>query len=196
MRARMAIKRAGLQCELREVMLKQKPDALLQASPKGTVPVLITSDCVIDESLEIMRFALVHGKADDWQLQELSHPLVQYNDGEFKHYLDRYKYFDRYPECSQSEYFAEAVKFLALLDSALIDDERAQPFLVSPQLSTIDLAVFPFVRQFAFVDKAAFDALPYVRLQLWLECLLSAEVFLSVMQKYPQWVEHREPIVF
>ena len=197
MRARMAIKQAGLSCELREVVLKTKPQAMLEASPKGTVPVLVIGNRVIDESLEIMRYALQRNNLNKGCLQEFSHPLLGANDGEFKYYLDRYKYFDRYPEFSQQDYFEKALGFLQQLEIAMVEGEKAQSFLVSDTLSVIDMAVFPFVRQFALVDKIAFDELPYERLKKWFECLLVGDEFLSVMTRYPQWsAQDADPVYF
>lgn len=186
-RARMAIKYSGIECELREVVLKNKPEAMLRASPKGTVPVLVTSDKVIDESLDVMRWALQSNNPDDWLISELEHSLVQRNDDYFKTYLDRYKYFERYPQVPQRAYFDKALVFLDELESAMVCSSNGEYYLLKPELSTVDVAIFPFVRQFAFVDKDAFDSLQVLKVQAWLELMLNAELFLSIMPKLQAW---------
>ena len=185
-RARMALHHAKLQCELREVVLKAKPGALLEASPKGTVPVLDLGDSVLDESLDIMRYALTHSNSA-WSADELAHPLVARNDDEFKPYLDRYKYFDRYPEADQQWYFDQTLSFLEALNDAMSASSEGGFFLVTSVMSALDAAIFPFVRQFAFVDKARFDALPLPALKSWFEHIIVRPEFLDVMQKYPAW---------
>ena len=182
----MALQHANVECELREVVLKHKPSALLEASPKGTVPVLDLGDSVLDESLDVMRYALEQAGAD-WSPDELAHPLIERNDGEFKQYLDRYKYFDRYPEADQQWYFDQTLPFLEALNESMIASSEGRFFLVTSVMSALDAAIFPFVRQFAFVDKARFDALPLPALKSWFEHIIVRPEFLDVMQKYPAW---------
>lgn len=188
----MAVFYCGVECELREVVLKNKPAAMLTASPKGTVPVLVDADQVIDESIDVMAWALGKSDPDAWLLHGLDHPLIQYNDGEFKFNLDRYKYFERYPEHSQSWYFNNALPFLTELESLCVADESNNYFLGNAAISVLDIAIFPFVRQFAFVDKPRFDALELPRLHAWLALLLDSEIFLKVMAKYPPWEPFQE----
>lgn len=183
----MAIKYSGIECELREVILKHKPEAMVRASPKGTVPVLILGEYVIDESIDVMRWALQNNNPDDWAISELEHLLVQRNDEYFKAYLDRYKYFERYPQASQRAYFEKALVFLDELESSMVCSSSGEYYLLDSKLSSVDLAIFPFVRQFAFVDKDAFDSLQLVKLQNWLELMLNADLFLSIMPKLPAW---------
>ncbi|MFT4635846.1 MAG: glutathione S-transferase, partial [Chitinophagales bacterium] len=171
-RARMAISYSGVECELREVVLKNKPSAMLQSSAKGTVPVLVDDGLVVDESIEVMAWALARSDPHDWLRQSLGHQLIKRNDQQFKFYLDRYKYFERYPEQSQSWYFDKALEFLSCLESRLKVDENGCPFLETPQLSVLDVAIFPFVRQFAFVDKPRFDSQCLPKLQAWLSFIL------------------------
>jgi glutathione S-transferase len=187
MRARMAINYCGIECELREVVLKNKPKAMLDASPKGTVPVLIDHAQVIDESIDVMAWALAKSDPDDWLCQPLTHSLIKRNDQEFKFYLDRYKYFERYPEQSQSWYFDKSLEFLSELESILTADKDGQFFLETAKLSVVDVAVFPFIRQFALVDKAKFDAQSLPKLQAWFELLVDSPLFLGVMQKVSVW---------
>lgn len=196
-RARLAIAYCGVECELREVVLKNKPVSMLEASPKGTVPVLIDGTKVIDESLEVMAWALEHADPDGWLEHSLEHPLITANDLQFKPKLDRYKYFDRYPEYAQSWYFDQALVFLQRLESAMIADSRGRYFLQSSKITTLDIAIFPFIRQFAFVDKVKFDSQNLPKLQSWLDYFLNYELFIKVMEKLPAWSPNQpRPILF
>ncbi len=191
MRARLAIQYAGQQVALREVVLKDKPAALLQASAKGTVPVLVLPDgSVVDESLDIMRWALGCQDPDDWLLnhniaaQQTAFALIAENDGSFKQALDRYKYADRHPQQPAEAYREQGAHFLRRLEQRLHDHE----FLTADQISIADTAIFPFVRQFAHVDKTWFDeARDYPQLQRWLHRLLESAAFNQVMTRYKAW---------
>lgn len=197
MRARMAISYSGTECELREVVLKNKPESMLRASPKGTVPVVIDGDQVIDESIEVMAWALAKADPDGWLSHSIKHPLIQRNDHEFKAYLDHYKYFDRFPEQPQSYYFDQGLEFLNHLESRLNADINGHYFLETPKLTVLDVAIFPFIRQFAMVDKAKFDAQCLPKLQAWFEFLMTSSLFLKVMQKVPAWqTDQQECILF
>jgi glutathione S-transferase len=191
-RARLALWYVGISFELREVVLKNKPQSMLDVSSKGTVPVLVLSDgTVLDESIDIMRWALAQSDPDDWSAQSLSNPLVERNDGDFKHYLDRYKYVDRYPDYPQQTYLQQACVFIAELESNLSQDTD---WLTGDTVSALDMAIFPFVRQFALVDKTIFAQLPYPNVQRWLYNLLNGELFHSVMLKYSAWQPDQPPI--
>ncbi|MFT6407027.1 MAG: glutathione S-transferase [Arenicella sp.] len=193
----MAIHYSGSACELREIVLKHKPKAMLEASPKGTVPVLIDDARVIDESIEVMAWALAKSDPDDWLAQSLEHELIQRNDQQFKFYLDRYKYFDRYPEHPQIWYFDKALGFLSDLEAILKVDKDGRYFLETSKLSALDVAIFPFVRQFAAVDRPKFDAQYLPKLHAWLAFLLNSSLFLEVMQKYVAWQpEQQQRILF
>jgi len=203
-RARMALYYSGVMCELREVVLKSKPVEMLAVSPKGTVPVLLISDDqsefeLIEESIDVIQWALDQNDPDHWLQQSCQDALIAQCDDEFKHWLDRYKYADRYPDFSMSHYFDKACSFLQSLEHNLYENNDCEGsvryFLNSNKMSVLDIAIFPFVRQFAFVDKKKFDALDLPKLQIWLECLLTSQVFLSVMQKYPMWVNGETQIV-
>ncbi|MCE9687528.1 glutathione S-transferase [Shewanella sp. AS16] len=191
MRARMGILLSGQQVMLREILLKHKPEAMLQASPKGTVPVLVLPQAkVIDESLDIMRWAL--NLADPLgvlphnpEQQALSETLLECNDREFKAWLDKYKYADRHPQHPQSHYRAQGLAFIARLEQAL---ER-QTFLICDRPTLADYGIFPFVRQFAGVDSHWFVQVPYPKVQLWLAGLLQSRVFIQAMAKFPNWLE-------
>ncbi len=199
MRARLAIARSGISCELREVVLKDKPQQLIALSPKATVPVLLTADDkVIDESIDIAFWALAQQDPDNWyqalsteQHQQML-DLIENNDGEFKYFLDRYKYADRYPEQDEGYYRQQGEKTLARLEQLL----KENGCLLQQSWTLADIALLPFIRQFAFVDKDWFDRSPYPRVRDWLEDFLESELFRSVMKKYPQWHEGDEPVLF
>ncbi|MFT7267410.1 MAG: glutathione S-transferase [Porticoccus sp.] len=186
-RARMALFYAGIEVELREVLLRDKPMDMLRVSQKGTVPVLILPDGnVLDESYVIMHWALDQSDPDRWYFSAKSAELdeiIQKNDGLFKESLDRYKYSDRYPEHTMEYYRAQAEIFLTSLEQKL----TATQYLLGAKISLADIGIFPFVRQFSLVDKAWFDASPYPKLRRWLTYFLSAEFFLAVMEKHPVW---------
>ncbi|WNZ86716.1 glutathione S-transferase [Pseudomonas sp. P108] len=181
MRARMALRYSGVPVDIVEVSLKAKPAEMLAISPKGTVPVLDAGGRVIDESLEIMRWALAQNDPDDWLLDGDSRiaELIEANDQGFKVHLNRYKYPERYPEQPMEVYRAEGALFLQRLDELLTDRE----YLLTNLASLADVALLPFVRQFAHVDREWFAQTPYVRLQAWLQRFLESELFTSIMKK-------------
>lgn len=194
MRARMAIAYAGINVGLREVVLKDKPPAMLEVSPKGTVPVVIDVDGrIIEESRDVMRWALNQNDPDAWLAgMGLDDPLISACDDDFKHWLDRYKYAVRFPEQDEVWYRGQAEEFLTKLESKLGDAR----FLNGAALSVIDIAIFPFIRQFANVDLNWWDGHPYPNVARWLEGLISSELFVRVMKKYPQWRDGDPEIPF
>ncbi|MCE9678887.1 glutathione S-transferase [Shewanella sp. AS1] len=199
MRARLGILYARQTVRLREIVLKHKPEAMLQASPKGTVPVMIlASGEVIDESLPILKWALSLNDSADLLLtnsaeqRSLAKQLIWQNDNEFKPCLDRYKYFDRYPEHSQSDYRRQGEVFIAKLEALLTHN----PQLVSCHISIADIAIFPFIRQFALVDLTWWQQAPYPNVRTWLDAHLSSEPFTQAMQKYPTWLSSGEEFIF
>lgn len=198
MRARLAIAISGIQVELREITLQNKPQAMLDLSPKGTVPVLITPDgTLLEESLDLMYWALRQSDPNSWVVTEsekmtLTRQLIQQNDGEFKHYLDRYKYADRYQEHDEVYYRLQAEKTLAQLERYLANNGC----LVSEHITLADMAILPFIRQFALVDKDWFDNAPYPQLKIWLENFLDSELFESIMSKFSAWQEGDDIILF
>ncbi|KAE9646636.1 glutathione S-transferase [Pseudomonas sp. PB106] len=181
MRARMALRYSGVPVDIVEVSLKAKPAEMLAISPKGTVPVLDAGGRVIDESLEIMRWALAQNDPDDWLLGGDSRiaELIEANDQEFKMQLNRYKYAERYPEQPMEVYRAEGAVYLQKLEALLNDRD----YLLTDHPSLADIALLPFVRQFAHVDREWFAQTPYVRLQAWLERFLESDLFTSIMKK-------------
>jgi glutathione S-transferase len=168
-----------------EVSLKAKPAEMLALSSKGTVPVLNVEGQVIDESLSIMRWALAQHDPQDWLLkddpqgQEAIAALIEENDQGFKVHLNRYKYAERYPEQPMAFYRAEGEVFLRKLDELL----EGRDYLLAAHPSLADVALMPFIRQFAHVDREWFGQTPYVRLQAWLQRFLGSELFTSVMAK-------------
>ena len=193
MRARLALAVSGVDYELREVSLKNKPAELLAASPKGTVPVLVLSNGeVIDESQDIMRWALGQNDPDGWlsvsSLDDML-ALIAGNDGKFKHALDRYKYPNRYPQESggDAKAFALAQRFDAARWLAGLDARLSQGWLLGSQPSLADMATAPFVRQFAHTDAAWFAAQPWPQLQAWLARFEASALFESVMAKHEPW---------
>lgn len=199
MRARLAIAQSSIQCELREVVLKDKPQQLIELSPKATVPVLLTADDkLIDESIDIAFWALAQHDPDNWyqsltsEQHEQMLALIENNDGEFKYFLDRYKYADRYPEQDERFYREQGEKTLTRLEQLLTEHDC----LLRDSWTLADIALLPFIRQFAFVDKDWFDSAPYPRVRAWLEAFLESDLFRTVMKKYPQWQEGDEPVIF
>ncbi|WP_413499958.1 glutathione S-transferase [Psychrobacter maritimus] len=196
MRARLGILFAELQVELREITLKNKPPQMLAISPKGTVPVLHLLDgTVIEESREIMTWALAQqdpqGLLHDAALHE-SNVLIDKNDNEFKHWLDRYKYADRHLEMSQTEYRQKGEVFLQLLEELLTKN----PYLLGKGITFSDIGIMPFVRQFAHVNRDVFYNLPYPNLQRWLQDWLQHPLFLQAMTKFQPWQDGDEVVVF
>lgn len=199
MRARLAIASSAIRCELREVVLKDKPQSLIALSPKATVPVLQTTDGkVIDESIDIALWALAQSDRDNWYLglsneqHQQTLALIEQNDGEFKYFLDRYKYADRYPDQSQDYYRQQGERTLARLET-LLDDNGS---LIAEDWTLADIALLPFIRQFAFVDKDWFDQAPYPLVRGWLEDFLDSDLFKSIMPKYAQWQPGDEAVIF
>lgn len=198
MRARLAIVAAGLQVKLREVVLKDKPAALLAISPKATVPVLQTADRVIDESLDIALWAFQQqDPAGFWQPlseseQQQTLTLIDETDNDFKDALDRYKYADRYPEQLPTVYRQQGEVFLQKLEQLL----SRQSFLTAQQPTLADIAVMPFIRQFVMVDQNWFNNANYPQLQRWLSAFLQSAVFKQVMQHYPQWQPDDDFVLF
>jgi glutathione S-transferase len=179
MRAHMALRYSGVPLSIVEVSLKAKPVEMLAASPKGTVPVLVCADGrVIEQSLEIMHWALGQHDPDNW-LQADDAGLIEANDSVFKVLLDRYKYAIRYPEQPMEHYRAQGVGYLQRLEHLLAHT----PYLAGPALSLVDVALAPFVRQFAHVDREWFAQAPLPHLNAWLERFLASALFGSVMKK-------------
>ena len=191
-RARMALIYSGIQVELREVKLSDMPDSMLLLSPKATVPVLaLRGGQVIDESLDIMRWSLSQSDPERWlDIDEMSNQLIQRFDEEFKPLLDCYKYADRHPRFSQLEHRTRAEIFLAELNQLL----SLHPYVSGSQWRLTDVAIFPFIRQFAGVDPSWFEQCEYSSVRNWLTTMLGSDLFQRVMKKNPFWQSGDEAI--
>jgi glutathione S-transferase len=198
-RARMALAYADIRYELREISLKNKPKEMLEISPKGTTPVMQIFDAsqnfmVLEESLDIMRWALQQhdplawGDLSDADLA-IATQLITTNDREFKQALDRYKYANRFPERSPEFYRQQAEEFLEVLERRLCENSKLVngQFLMGDRQTFADVAIFPFVRQFAYVDIEWFNSSSYLNLQRWLKWHESSALFDLAMQKFPLW---------
>ena len=203
MRARLAIAASAQPCELREVVLRDKPAALIAASPKATVPVLVLPEgTVLEQSLDIMRWALNRHDPEAWLPrtaadEQRTDALVAACDGAFKRHLDRYKYPNRYVEAEggaatdlaafAASHRAGGADFLAALDTELAGGQGDARFLGGPRWAFADAAIAPFVRQFAATDPAWFASQPWPALQAWLAAFAASLRYLAVMEKYPPW---------
>ncbi|MBV1864013.1 MAG: glutathione S-transferase [Rhodobacteraceae bacterium] len=185
MRARLAVAASGLQVELREILLRDKPACMLEASPKGTVPVMVLPDgTVLEESFDIMEWAL--GQNDPQGLLAQGgqgHELIERCESEFKPHLDRFKYSVRYADVDPEHQRELASQYLRKLETRLQD----HPYLFGLEVSLADIGIAPFVRQFANTDRGWFDAQPWPALHHWLEGFVASERFQQIMPKFPQW---------
>lgn len=195
-RARLALAYSGIQVELREVVLRDMPKEMLQLSPKATVPVLQLngSEC-LDESIDIMHWALLDNDPDGWldfEVDELDemYALIHTNDFSFKQDLDKYKYWERHPALTQEFYRSECELFLQGLEERLAYTR----FLFGDRVSLADFAIFPFVRQFSRVDLKWFGASPYQKLKNWLQYHEESKLLASVMGKHTAWEPGNEPV--
>lgn len=197
MRARIALKLANIQCELREVRLNNKPDHMLEISPKGTVPVLILEDKVIDESIEIINWVLdkidvFKGNIDQTQI-ELTESLISIFDDKFKYHLDRYKYSNRYKD-SDLEFHRNAC-FQILLELENIIASEA--WIFGDKLNKLDISILPFIRQYKIADIIWFDAQSDInKVQKILNNFIDSSLFKEIMLNYEEWDEISDPIYF
>lgn len=205
MRARIAIYKAKQQVLLRDVVLSNKPAEMLASSPKGTVPILVLAphnpcapQTVIEESLEIMLWALANNDPDN--LLHTDKPdflpamfsLIARFDDEFKQCLEQYKCAKRYREDTLTQYRQTCEPYIADLEQRL----QQHPFIMSTQESLADIALLPFIRQFARVERQWYLQSPYPKLRQWLNHYLQSVMFTKVMAKYPLWLENRENVIF
>ena len=187
-RARMTLKYTGIQVEHREIELRNKPQSMLIASPKGTVPVLIVGDVVLDQSLAIMRWALQQSDPDNWgEMDEVAAQIwIERNDGPFKVLLDQYKYPNRYPNLNQDDVLDAA---LALMLKPMDEALESSQYLLGNKQHWLDIAIFPFIRQFSIVNPEKFEKLALPNLKKWLAKHLQSELFNDVMSKHPAWID-------
>ena len=196
MRARMAIHISSQKCEIREVLLRDKPPSMLEYSSKGTVPVLVLqSGEVIDESLDVIDWALNLNDPDNWQRSknnEKTKELIKINDGEFKYHLDRYKYSKRYDNEDPEFHRKKCLSFIEKVNSELQNSK----YIFDDAISYIDISLLPFIRQFRIADKEWFDELPYENVKSWLSNFLNSELLESIMSKHDLWKEGDEVTIF
>jgi glutathione S-transferase len=205
MRARIAIYKANQQVFLRDVILSNKPAAMLASSPKGTVPILVLGEhnesqhsLVIEESLEIMLWTLADNDPSDLlfaddpdALPEMLSLIARFDD-EFKVCLEQYKCAKRYRESNLTDCRQTCEPFIAELEGRLVQ----HPFIMSAKESLVDIALLPFVRQFARVERQWYLQSPYPKVRQWLNNYLQSVMFTKVMAKYPLWLESRKNVVF
>ncbi len=203
MRARIGIHKAQLQIDLREVNLKQKPAEMIAASAKGTVPILVLDNeqpppTVIDESLDVMLWALAKNDPDNLLhlLDRSALPkmlvLIRLFDDEFKTCLNAYKAAKRYREDNVTEYRLACEVYIQELESRLAATTARQPFLMSAQESLADIALLPFIRQFAKVERQWYQQSPYPKVRQWLNYYLQSAMFTKVMAKHDLWLKMGE----
>ena len=192
MRARMAVAVSGVQVELREVVLRDKPSEMLELSPKGTVPVLVLpGGSVLVESFDIMRRALTRNDPEGW-LEHIDQDLIADNDGPFKYALDRYKYPHRYGLADGLAHRDSVGMHLEMLENTLVSSS----YLAGSERGFTDIAIFPFVRQFAATDADWFASQHWPALQQWLETFETSALFAQIMPRYPQWKQGDVPTYF
>lgn len=193
MRARLALQVSNQRVDLREIVLRDKPQAFLDTSPSATVPCLDTRSQVIDESLDIMRWALARDDPQAWlDMPETGDQLIQQSDGPFKSALDRYKYAIRFPEYDALAERDRASAFVQDLETKLSGSQA----LFGCDKTLADMAILPFIRQFAHVDLEWFQAQPWPNVIAWLEEFKTSELFGAIMKKYPIWTPQADLVSF
>lgn len=191
MRGRMGLHVSALDYEHREVLLREKPAQMLEVSPKGTVPVYIQENGdIIDESLDLLRFALAQNDPHHWMDCDTddADALITANDGPFKHNLDRYKYASRYSDDAARgdvdlSHRLAAEDHLKTLETRL----EMNSYLMGDTQTYADIAIFPFIRQFANTDLDWWVQAPYPNLRAWLSLHIESDLFKVIMKKHPQW---------
>ena len=197
MRARMALKLTNTKCEIREVRLNNKPKQMIDKSPKGTVPVLVLQKEVIDESNDIIEWALssnniFEGNLDNDQI-DLTNNLIELFDSKFKYNLDRYKYATRYENINKDKHKKECLEILINLEN-LISNEG---WILGSKINKLDISILPFIRQFRIADIEWFDKQNKIKgVQKILFNFLDSNLFKEVMYKYDVWEENAEPQFF
>jgi len=197
MRARLALLLAQQKVQLRAISLKDKPAEMLQASPKGTVPVLVTANEVIEESLDIMLWALKRHDPenllyahDEYKLAEMLE-IIKENDTKFKPTLEKYKRAKRYHGNDLQDCRLACEPFIQALEKCLTQHE----FFMGATPSLLDIALLPFIRQFSRVNKSEFSHDRYANLRHWLRHHLQSRLFAKAMFKYPLWLDHHEQCI-
>jgi glutathione S-transferase len=184
----MSLKYASIDVEHREIDLRNKPQSMLAVSPKGTVPVLCIGGTVLDQSVDIMCWAVKQSDPDGWGRVDdaIAQAWLDKNDGPFKTLLDQYKYPNRFSELSPEAVLNEALQTMLLpMEQAL----QNFPYLLGNKMTWVDIATFPFIRQFSMVDAKEFEQLPFPAVKAWLNKHLESDLFLSVMHKHLVWLD-------
>tara|TARA_Y100001970_G_scaffold148417_1_gene182220 strand:- start:727 stop:1332 length:606 start_codon:yes stop_codon:yes gene_type:complete len=197
MRARMALKLANIKCEIREVRLNNKPKDMLEASPKGTVPILILEDKIIDESIDIINWTIKEKNIFDYQLSQdqiqMTEILINHFDDKFKHHLDRYKYSTRYKENNRNFHRNACLKTLINLETNISGDD----WIFGYKINKLDIAILPFIRQYRIADPEWFDSLSEIKkVQKLLNNFLKSDLFNKIMYKYDEWKINKETVYF
>ena len=189
----MALSYSEITIELKEILLNNRPSELYAVSSKGTVPVLCINDTdIIDESLEIMKWAVSQNAPDLWLNVQKSTQfvIIEENDNKFKYWLDRYKYFDRFPKNNRDYYRSQCSEFLTKLNKLL----ECNTYLLANKLLFVDVAIVPFIRQFANVDEDWFQE-NFATLSNWLNNIMESKLFVSVMDKYLEYNLEQKPLI-
>ena len=197
MRARMALLLAKIKCEIREIRLSNKPEHMLEVSPKGTVPILILEDKVIDESYDIVNWIIEESNIFNDNLVseqiDLTESLIRKFDDEFKHHLDRYKYATRYENTNSEFHRAECLKILIDLEAITSKGK----WIFGENLNKLDISILPFIRQFRIANPEWFDSLEEIgKIKKTLNNYLDSEEFKKIMFKYDEWQFGSEPVYF
>ena len=197
MRARIALKLADIKCEIREVRLNNKPGHMLKISPKGTVPVLILENRVIDESIEIIDWVLENNQIFDGNLSDINIKLTEETinifDKQFKYHLDRYKYSTRYKDIDVQDHQKQCMSILKSLDMKIANSR----WLIGDNLNKLDISILPFIRQFRIADTQWFDEQKEIKsVQRVLNNFLESELFEDVMFAYDEWKEESKVVFF
>ena len=197
MRARMALQLAGIKCEIREVRLNNKPDHMLEVSPKGTVPVLVLEDKVIDESNDIINWVLNDHKIFEVNLNHeqsnLTKDLIKLFDEKFKFHLDRYKYATRYENSDKEHHRSKCLEMLVSLEKIVHDSN----WIFGDDISKLDISIFPFIRQFRIANPEWFDSQEDInKIKKMLMSFLESELFRDIMHVYDVWQVNSEPVYF
>jgi glutathione S-transferase len=197
MRARMALKLAEIKCEIREVRLNNKPEHMLKISPKGTVPVLILENRIIDESIEIIDWVLENNQVFDRNLSdtniEFTEETISIFDNQFKHHLDRYKYSTRYRNINVKDHQKQCMTILKSLDKKITNTR----WFINDNLNKLDISILPFIRQFRIADSQWFDKQKEIKsVQRVLNNFLESELFKDVMFAYDEWRKDSKAVFF
>ena len=197
MRARMALQLAGIKCEIREVRLNNKPDHMLEVSPKGTVPVLVLEDKVIDESNDIINWVLNDHRIFEVNLNHeqsnLTKDLIKLFDEKFKFHLDRYKYATRYENSDKEHHRSKCLEMLVNLEKIVHDSN----WIFGEEINKLDISIFPFIRQFRIANPEWFDSQEDInKIKKMLMSFLESELFKDIMHVYDVWQVNSEPVYF